>query len=127
MAIIRKMDSVMNMKNDGQPFCKKELKDSAIVIPEGLNGRTTSFEDELRPGRNGATYLDPCLHSHGPIDLVVLMLGTNDLKIRFSGNTNRYRKRDRPSDQDDQIDHSTEETRWTIRKDPFNGTTASGG
>lgn len=60
---------------------QKELKDSAIVIPEGLNGRTTSFEDELRPGRNGATYLDPCLHSHGPIDLVVLMLGTNDLKI----------------------------------------------
>ena len=58
---------------------QKELKDSAIVIPEGLNGRTTSFEDELRPGRNGATYLDPCLHSHGPIDLVVLMLGTNDL------------------------------------------------
>ena len=37
---------------------QKELKDSAIVIPEGLNGRTTSFEDELRPGRNGATYLD---------------------------------------------------------------------
>ena len=36
---------------------QKELKDSAIVIPEGLNGRTTSFEDELRPGRNGATYL----------------------------------------------------------------------
>ena len=33
---------------------QKELKDSAIVIPEGLNGRTTSFEDELRPGRNGA-------------------------------------------------------------------------
>ena len=40
---------------------QKELKDSAIVIPEGLNGRTTSFEDELRPGRNVATYLDPCL------------------------------------------------------------------
>ena len=62
---------------------QKELKDSAIVIPEGLNGRTTSFEDELRPGRNGATYLDPCLHSHGPIDLVVLMLGTNDCKTIF--------------------------------------------
>ena len=80
---------------------QKELKDSAIVIPEGLNGRTTSFEDELRPGRNGATYLDPCLHSHGPIDLVVLMLGTNDLKIRFQATPTRYRKRDRPSDQDD--------------------------
>ena len=54
------------------------------MIPEGLNGRTTSFEDELRPGRNGATYLDPCLHSHGPIDLVVLMLGTNDCKTFYN-------------------------------------------
>jgi lysophospholipase L1-like esterase len=60
-----------------------QLKDIARVIPEGLNGRTTCFEDEIRPGRNGWTYLEPCLHSHGPIDLVVLMLGTNDLKIRF--------------------------------------------
>lgn len=62
---------------------QKNLGDKAIVIPEGLNGRTTCFEDEIRPGRNGVTYLDPCLHSHGPVDLVILMLGTNDLKIRF--------------------------------------------
>ena len=48
-----------------------------------IKRQNNKFEDELRPGRNGATYLDPCLHSHGPIDLVVLMLGTNDLKIRF--------------------------------------------
>ena len=84
---------------------QKELKDSAIVIPEGLNGRTTSFEDELRPGRNGATYLDPCLHSHGPIDLVVLMLGTNDLKIRFQATPtdigkgiDRFRRESTPQD-----------------------------
>ncbi len=62
---------------------QENLKGQAVVIPEGLNGRTTCFEDEIRPGRNGAAYLDPCLHTHGPIDLVVLMLGTNDLKIRF--------------------------------------------
>lgn len=62
---------------------QKNLGDSAIVIPEGLNGRTTCFEDQIRPGRNGAVYLDPCLHTHGPIDLVVLMLGINDMKIRF--------------------------------------------
>lgn len=62
---------------------QENLKEKAIIIPEGLNGRTTCFEDEIRPGRNGVTYLDPCLHTHGPIDLVVLMLGTNDLKIRF--------------------------------------------
>ena len=62
---------------------QKRLGNEVLVIPEGLNGRTTCFEDEIRPGRNGFAYLEPCLHSHGPIDLVVLMLGTNDLKIRF--------------------------------------------
>lgn len=62
---------------------QENLKEEARIIPEGLNGRTTSFEDEVRPGRNGYTYLEPCLHSHGPIDLVVLMLGTNDIKMRF--------------------------------------------
>ena len=62
---------------------EKNFYGRARVIPEGLNGRTTCFEDEIRPGRNGYTNLEPCLHSHGPVDLVILMLGTNDLKIRF--------------------------------------------
>jgi lysophospholipase L1-like esterase len=52
------------------------------VIEEGLNGRTTVFEDPIEKGRNGKTYLEPCLWSHMPLDLVVLMLGTNDLKTR---------------------------------------------
>jgi lysophospholipase L1-like esterase len=54
------------------------------IIEEGLNGRTTVFEDPIEAGRNGRTYLEPCLLSHMPLDLVVLMLGTNDLKTRFS-------------------------------------------
>jgi lysophospholipase L1-like esterase len=54
------------------------------VIEEGLNGRTTVFEDPVEVGRSGRTYLEPCLLSHMPLDLVVLMLGTNDLKTRFS-------------------------------------------
>ncbi len=53
------------------------------VIEEGLNGRTTVFDDPLSPGRNGLTYLVPCLESHCPVDLVTIMLGTNDLKARF--------------------------------------------
>ena len=50
------------------------------IIEEGLNGRTTVFDDPLLMGRNGQRYLFPCLLSHHPIDLVILMLGTNDLK-----------------------------------------------
>lgn len=53
------------------------------LIEEGLNARTTVLDDPTRPGRNGLTYLRPCLESHAPLDLVVLMLGTNDLKHRF--------------------------------------------
>ncbi|HYA10025.1 MAG TPA: SGNH/GDSL hydrolase family protein [Gaiellaceae bacterium] len=54
------------------------------VIEEGLGGRTTVFEDPLLPHRNGRDYLVPCLASHEPVDLVVLYLGTNDLKARFA-------------------------------------------
>jgi lysophospholipase L1-like esterase len=55
-----------------------------LVIEEGLNSRTSVLDDPTRvPGRNGLTYLGPCLDSHAPLDLVILMLGTNDLKHRF--------------------------------------------
>ena len=54
------------------------------VIEEALNGRTTVHEDFLEEGRNGMTYLIPCLISHKPIDLVILKLGVNDLKQRFN-------------------------------------------
>lgn len=60
------------------------LGSSFTVIEEGLNGRTTVWDDPLEDGRCGKTYLVPCLRSHAPLDLVVLMLGTNDLKKRFS-------------------------------------------
>ncbi len=53
------------------------------INEEGLGGRTTVWDDPLSPNRNGYTYLLPCLETHQPIDLVVLMLGTNDLKHRF--------------------------------------------
>jgi lysophospholipase L1-like esterase len=55
------------------------------IIEEGLNSRTTVVDDPMRGGaiKNGLTYLRPCLESHAPLDLVILMLGTNDLKHRF--------------------------------------------
>ncbi len=59
---------------------QSELGRNYHVIEEALNGRTTVFDDPLLPGRNGQTYLLPCLLSHYPLDLVIIMLGTNDLK-----------------------------------------------
>jgi lysophospholipase L1-like esterase len=62
----------------------RELGADYQVIPEGLNGRTTVWPDPVEGEyKSGKTYLTACLESHHPIDLVVLMLGTNDLKHRF--------------------------------------------
>ena len=61
-----------------------ELGDGYEVIEEGLDGRTTVWDDPIEGYKNGKTYLIPCLESHRPIDLVVMMLGTNELKMRFS-------------------------------------------
>ena len=60
------------------------LGPSWLVIEEGLNGRTTVSDDPVEGiEKNGRTYLYPCLMSHKPLDVVVIMLGTNDLKARF--------------------------------------------
>ena len=60
------------------------LGGSYHVIEEGLNGRTTVWDDPVEGAyRNGSTYLLPCLLSHAPLDLVLLFLGVNDLKKRF--------------------------------------------
>lgn len=57
------------------------LGDGVRVIAEGLNGRTTAYDDHLAPAdRNGARVLPTILSTHEPIDILVLALGTNDLK-----------------------------------------------
>jgi lysophospholipase L1-like esterase len=49
------------------------------VIPEGLRGRTTAFDAPVSPAdMNGAVMLPSILHTHAPVDLTILMLGTND-------------------------------------------------
>lgn len=55
------------------------------VIEEGLPARTTVHADPI-DGRhkNGLSYLRPCLESQLPVDVLLLMLGTNDLKARLS-------------------------------------------
>ena len=54
------------------------------VIEEGFGGRTTVMDDPVEGGyKSGADYLPPCLMSHNPLDLVIIMLGANDAKKRF--------------------------------------------
>ena len=60
------------------------LGDDYSIIEEGLSSRTTDLDYAKKPGRNGRTYLEPCLDSHAPLNAVILMLGTNDFKIEFN-------------------------------------------
>jgi lysophospholipase L1-like esterase len=64
------------------------LGDDYEIIEEGLNSRTLNSDDTRvgKEGRNGSTYVIPCLDTHDPIDLVILMLGTNELKDSFESN-----------------------------------------
>jgi len=63
-----------------------ELGDSARVIAEGLNGRTTAYDDHLADAdRNGVRVLPTLLATHSPLDLVVILLGTNDMKPFICG------------------------------------------
>lgn len=57
------------------------LGGAAHVIAEGLGGRTTALDDWYADAdRNGARILPTLLSSHSPLDAVIIMLGTNDLK-----------------------------------------------
>lgn len=62
----------------------QELGPAYHIIPEGLNGRTTVIPDPFEGEyKSGKAMLPGILESHHPVDLVVLMLGTNDLKHRW--------------------------------------------
>ena len=61
----------------------RELGEGFRIIEEGQNGRTTVHDDPFALVRNAKAVLPALLESHKPLDLVVLMLGTNDLKNVF--------------------------------------------
>lgn len=65
---------------------RKLLGEDYWVVEEGQNGRTTVWDDPIENRMAGLTYLWPCLESHHPIDLVIIMLGTNDTKPYFGVN-----------------------------------------
>lgn len=62
----------------------RQLGSGWDVVEAGLCGRTTVFEDPLNEGLCGLTHLVPAMGSASPLDAMVLMLGTNDCKERFS-------------------------------------------
>ena len=83
---------------------QSELGTGFLIHEEGLNGRTTVWEDPIEGDKMGRRHLPVLLDSHAPLDLVVMMLGTNDLKKRFSAHawdiaqgSRRARRHDRRS------------------------------
>lgn len=62
---------------------QKELGEEYHVITEGLTSRTTVFDDPIEENRCGKDQILPIMDSQGPIDLMIIFLGTNDLKNRF--------------------------------------------
>ncbi len=65
---------------------KAGLPSDIEVIAEGMGGRTTAYDDYTGDcDRNGAKLLPSLLFSHRPVALVILMLGTNDLKPQIAG------------------------------------------
>jgi len=65
---------------------QKALGTDYLVLEEGLSGRTTVFDDPLYDRLSALDYIYPCLKSHEPVSLLILMLGTNDTKERFGAN-----------------------------------------
>ena len=60
------------------------LGDGYEIIEEGQSGRTIATDDPAEGEKNGLKYVLPCLESHTPFDLMIIMLGSNDLKRKFS-------------------------------------------
>ena len=62
------------------------LGPSVQVITDGLRGRTTAYDEHLAAcDRNGVRILPTSLYTHAPLDLVILMLGSNDMKPAIAG------------------------------------------
>ena len=58
------------------------LGNGYAVQEEGLGGRTTVYTaNPAFPFKNGMYMLEGCIKTHHPLDLIILMLGTNDLHL----------------------------------------------
>ena len=63
---------------------QRMLDGQAKIIEEGLCGRTIMYDDPVAADRNGSRFLNCCIQSHQPLDLVIFMLGTNDIRHIFT-------------------------------------------
>lgn len=62
---------------------QKALGEDYLVLENGVNGRTTAFSDPFRPYVSGLSVIEAELMAHRPLDLLIVMLGTNDVKERY--------------------------------------------
>ena len=82
-------DGPLQRFNEDERWTKllqKALGDGYLVVEEGLSGRTTVFPDPLHEAMDALQYVYPCLKSHEPVSLLIIMLGTNDTKERLGAN-----------------------------------------
>ena len=77
-------DGRFNEKTMWPMVMAKTLGKKYRIYEEGLCGRTTVFDDPLNEGLSGLSYILPCLQTHSPLDMLIIMLGTNDCKERFA-------------------------------------------
>lgn len=62
----------------------KLVGEEHYIIEEGLNGRTANEVDEEEPYLNGRAYMEACMKSHRPVHILIVMLGSNDIKSRYN-------------------------------------------
>ncbi len=62
---------------------RKSLSDNYNIYEEGLCGRTSIFDDNKRAGRKGLDLIGVAVETHNPVDILVVMLGTNDCKTAY--------------------------------------------
>lgn len=63
---------------------QKGLGDGCKVLVDGLNGRTTVWDDPIEEYRCGKNQIIPSMDAAAPIDLIIIFVGTNDLKVRYT-------------------------------------------
>lgn len=71
---------------------QKALGEEYLVIEEGLSGRTCVYDDPAMDSVNLLPVLHVLLNSHEPLDLLILMLGTNDAKEKFDTDAKKITK-----------------------------------